>query len=259
MVNHVRCLLLNLDGTGFQPGIPGEEFVDPSFRALTLPPALKNLRRFVFGPDPDRVMLNYRLCQIMTMIHSCELADFITALDPRITYWPPRPAGSFDKNAFGTTVLQTAGAPANLYVQGPRRLTAMSQLLYAWEVSVVDNANVSVRRLTTPFDEQTVPYTSAAGLSSQVQLTGSPLLAVFNPVPGAVWVIRSIARPAYGPEDVVIAVDHAMSLTGYDDLFAGDEPYRTFGNLWTSQVGVPYRLGALALALAYRCDTLRTQ
>jgi hypothetical protein len=257
VINHVRCLLLNITGIGFQPGIPGEEYVDPDFRALNLPPRLATIRRFLFGQNPDRAMLNYRLRQIMTILHSCELVDHVLALDPRITYWPPRTSSSFNKADFKTTVVQTAGAPANLYVQGPQQLTSSDKLVFGWIVSVIDSTTVRVQQLMPPFNEIENWYETTAGLSSQIALPGSPLLVMFNPVTGGQWFVESLARSAVNLEDAVAAADKVMSADMYDELFGGAKPYMTFGNLWSLQRAFPYKVGAFALALAYRCEALR--
>ena len=42
--------------------------------------------------------------------------------------------------------------------------------------------------------------------------------------------------------------------SGY--LFHGDEPYKTFRNLWFKHPHMPYRLGAALAAYVYRLDSL---
>src|SRR5690606_37703460 len=83
MINHVRTLLLGLPGAaspGYQTA--GEEFVDPTFQPVALPTYLAAVRRTLFGVDPDRLMLNYRLKQLLEVIHATELAEYVTFLDP---------------------------------------------------------------------------------------------------------------------------------------------------------------------------------
>jgi hypothetical protein len=82
-------------------------------------------------------------------------------------------------------------------------------------------------------------------------------LVMFNPVTGGQWFVESLARSAVNLEDAVAAADKVMSADMYDELFGGAEPYMTFGNLWSLQRAFPYKVGAFALALAYRCEALR--
>jgi hypothetical protein len=86
VLNHVRTLLLNM-----APGsavYPGEEAVPSAFRPLALPTYLQAIRAKLFGTDPDKAMMNYRLRQYMTILHATQLEKYVTALDQRITYLP---------------------------------------------------------------------------------------------------------------------------------------------------------------------------
>src|SRR5512137_2784346 len=87
MINHARTLLLNKDGNK-RPGADFylEEFVDPSFRALSYSQELTELRAVLVGRSPDDGYLNFRLRQYMTLLDSTEFVSYVTALDKRITY-----------------------------------------------------------------------------------------------------------------------------------------------------------------------------
>jgi hypothetical protein len=87
MINHARALLLNVSSESYKPGTLGEEYI-PTYTPLKLPTFLHVPHRIIFGTDPDRVFLNYRAAELMRLLHQTELAEFIYALDNRVTYWP---------------------------------------------------------------------------------------------------------------------------------------------------------------------------
>lgn len=87
MINHARTLLLNVNSATHMPGTLGEEYVPP-YTAIKLPAFLQLPYKIIFGTNPDRVFLNYRAAEIMRLLHQTELAEFVYALDPRVTYWP---------------------------------------------------------------------------------------------------------------------------------------------------------------------------
>jgi hypothetical protein len=183
MINHVRTLLLNADGSkAFPPDYPGEEFVDPDFRVLALPGPLKLVRSCLFSPTPDRAMINYRLRQLLSLVHSCELEEFVTAPDPRVTYWPTHNTDVFDRAAFGTTIKRVVG-DGDLYVQGSADLVAVSQLLHRWQVSVRYDGTVSVDRQTEPLGQDVYEYTLTGGLSQALPLAGTPQTFYFRETP----------------------------------------------------------------------------
>ena len=90
MINHVRTLLLNRGPDGYSPAHdPGEEVVPP-YHPRQLQGTLATAHQFLFGLQPDRLFLNFRLAQIMGWLHASDLAEQVFVLDNRITY-PPQP------------------------------------------------------------------------------------------------------------------------------------------------------------------------
>jgi hypothetical protein len=87
MINHARTLLLNIPSTRYQPGTLGEEYI-PQYYPVDLPSYLLLPQRILFGTNPDKVFLNFRAHELLSFIHQTELAEFVYALDPRVTYWP---------------------------------------------------------------------------------------------------------------------------------------------------------------------------
>lgn len=119
MINHARTLLLNMPSA--YSAIRAEtaaEYVPPAFSPIALTSPLRTLRRLLFGSDPDARFLNLRVRELMGYIHQTELAEFVYALDPRVTYWPVQEAEFFDSTKKILTVTQIKGQPRRLTVTG---------------------------------------------------------------------------------------------------------------------------------------------
>lgn len=85
MINHARTLLMN---SASAPISPGEEYILDTYVPFKLPRYLQNVWNVLYGDKLERKDLNYRTRQLITFLHSTELVKYVTALDPRITYWP---------------------------------------------------------------------------------------------------------------------------------------------------------------------------
>ena len=88
MINHLRTLLLNRDGSAAAPPeTPGEEYVSPDYKAVAMPQALSGLLASLFGTSPDRVFLNARLRQFLSLMRVCRLDGPIPPdNDTRLSY-----------------------------------------------------------------------------------------------------------------------------------------------------------------------------
>jgi len=117
MINHARTLLLNVDSRTYMPDVLGEEYI-PAYRAAILPTYLTTARKLLFGSAPDRVFLNFRAQELLSFIHRTELAEFVYALDPRVTYWPKNQS-EFFRAKTTVTALKTVGTDeSRLYING---------------------------------------------------------------------------------------------------------------------------------------------
>ncbi len=250
MFNHARTLLLNDHGSNAPGyGLAGEEAVPLEFRAFVVPAFLASVRRVLFGSNPDRLMMNYRLRQFMAVLHSTELVEHVLELDPRITY-DPAATDLFEHN-FGITV---EGTDRPFFCSGtPGPDDSRGRLLFAWRVSIGSGNQVTVFRETVPPAEQTTTFTVEDGLSSPVTL-GQDLLCSFDPTAGNTWFVTATARPNRDLPAIVEALRNSVGGPYMTQLFGEVpvEPYKTFANLWNDHHALPYRLGGLLLAAVYR-------
>ena len=118
MINHARTLLLNIPANRTQMQDPGYEYIPDTFQPVVLPSSIQLLRRALFGAKPDNYFLNIRARELLGYIHETELAEYIYALDPRVTYWPPTAANFFDTAKARVTIVQTRGEPRRLNFGG---------------------------------------------------------------------------------------------------------------------------------------------
>lgn len=117
MINHARTLLLNVDGDGNgYSSEPGAEYIPPDFQAQTLG-SLGAVYRILFGSNPDSVFLNYRARQLMNLIHSTDLVDYVLALDSRITY-DTTPIDEFFYDLFQVQVAPYSSTAGDLVLIG---------------------------------------------------------------------------------------------------------------------------------------------
>ena len=261
MVNHGRTLLLNLDGAT-HPGstYPGEEYVSPDYKPIRLPPALSTMRDLLLGIGSDRALVNYRLRQLMALVHSTELGDYLTALDPRITYWPIRDQRLFNLATFGATIRQLSGS-TNWTVNVVGSTAAPQETRRAvdsWDVQLLTATSVRLSHRLDPFETFDLVFSVTDGVSSLIQIPNTPYSLRLVPGTGTLpsWAIDFIVRPATEIRDIYLAVQEGYGL-GLD-IFGLGEPYDTLRGLWDhAAVSLPYRLGAVVVAWIYRADEIR--
>lgn len=259
MINHLRTLLLNISSSDTPPpDYPGEEFVPADYIARTLTDGLKTVHQLLFGIVPDRTLLNFRLRELLGLLHTSELAEFVYALDPRVTYWPPLNNSLFDL-LDGPPVVVNVSGTKTLYVMGdPPPLVDSEKLYYSYLIEVIDATHVSVQPLTYAALPTVYVYSVSSGLSSLVPFPGSELEFRFESGLGSKWTATWVTYPNRTLTDVYHDLISNLTTDLVDDLFGvqPDEPLRTFKNLWLSSHYPPYRLGAVTLALGYQINNL---
>lgn len=252
MLNHARTLLLNIDGRN-TPGadFPGEEGVPLGYRPFVPPGYLAAVRSVLFGQNPDRMGMNYRLEQYMSVLHATELKEHVLALDDRISYVPGSPTSFADD--FGVTA---SGSPKVISFVGQYEADeTLGRLRQEWRVSVGNGGTATVLLITPPVRETQYDITVSNNISNDVPLDRG-LACNFDPTPGNFWYVTASARPSRGLPEIVEALRTSLSDTRLLPLFgaAPAEPYKTFKALWDSHPFLPYQLGGLLLATVYRSN-----
>ena len=263
MINHSRTLLLNVDGSGSgYSGQPGDEFIPPDYRQVVLPSYLSNIHRTLFGKNPDRIFMNYRVRQLLGLLHVTELAEFVAELDPRITY-DVLPYDQLFDDYFTGTIQPLTSNPQQLYIQGRIAPTdSVAKLQQQWLVAVISGSVCRVTRQTAPGSTVDVNYILTSGLSSAVPLHGASLSVKFDAGIGSQWFVRSAVRPGTDLATLMANVDSitedvTLELFGVGSPRGAGEPFKTFRNLFKLHPEMPYRMGGILLAFIYELDRLR--
>lgn len=255
MINHARTLLLNRDGADRPlPDFFLEELVEASFSAVSLPQFLRSVHTVLIG-NSDNALANYRLRQYMKILHSTEFAEYVTALDPRVTYVNEK---DMLATPFGPSYAALNGSPVALYFAGA--VDSAQRLAHDWVVEVMDNVTVRSTYLQEP-KEASVVVGSSSGLTDLIPMVGQPgfkiRLGSDTPLPvGAKWDVRFFTQPR---EDVAntFARLERLSETTLAALFPRRDPFNVFRELWKKHFMLQYKMSGLLLAYVYHAEEAR--
>lgn len=270
MINHLRTLLVNADGGVFRhPEAPGEEYTPPNYRTVTLPQPLQRVRRFLFGSDPDRWMLNYRLREFMNILHRPETDKFTRTFDARTTYTAAsQRLGDFQ---FGISTEMVGGEIADLaiysglgdddvfFVFGEQeRDTRQGRLRSAWRVAL--HAPIVLETRVGPLHRDEQANQLVQGLSPNMALPLSGLFIRYNEATiGTVWRVDSIVPPSQSLGQIAAELRLRLTDEELTELFKGGGDMQTFRNMWVNAAELPRQLAGLLLALAWRTEAYRTR
>lgn len=262
MINHARTLLINVAGTTSQRQDAGEEYIPPEFAPVTLPSYLLSARRLLLGASPDRYFLNFRVRELMRYLHQTELADYVYALDPRVTYWPEQSVPTLLKDEHKTVELITGPADTQLFFTGQLVAdNARGRCLNEIVASVVSDGPDVVLRIEQPGRSAIDNVlTVVNNLSDAVPFGQTGLqVRISKPTPGSLWRVTTVAKPASAITGVlplleIIGEPTLLELFG---VLTTTEPYATFKNLWADNKTPVYRLCGFTLAMIYRTDEVR--
>jgi len=150
MINHARTLLLNTPAKRAHARDAGYEYISPDYKRVELSSVLKTIQTLLFGANPDQRFLNFRALELLSYIHQTELAEYIYALDPRVTYWP-RAKANF-QIAPPIAVTQVTGRHRQLSAAGSfsaTNATPIAQRQYFVSLTTDDQATTLTEALLT--------------------------------------------------------------------------------------------------------------
>ena len=256
MINHVRTLLLNQDGSK-RPMTTffGEECVPELFRPVVLPAELMTVRRALLGSNPDTAGLNYMLWQYVRILHSTEFEDYVYALDTRVTYlhtktlvdFPFGPAADNNGDA-----LQFQGAPGLGGSDG--------KLQESWKIEQLSQGSYRLTNMHTgQVSTEVVDVTD--GVTDFMPIPGHSgyLVRVFvTLVDTGLWHVTYTSKPQATLDPTARAGQlNSIGVAVKLALFPAREPFKTFVELWEQEARFAYKMSGVLLALVYRTEELR--
>ncbi len=269
MVNHARTLLLNTAAKESNaPAYYMREWIDPEFVPVTLTTGLQTIRSILFDKNPDELLLNYRARQYMKCLHACELEEYVTQLDSRITYYTEhfsffKPFITWTPQRHGTTTTKST----DFSIVGDYTAPVSGRMHRQWEISFEDkntfvaSINNGQTRLTTT---GSVSYTD--GRSEPLQLPGTDLKFTVSELPLTVdinnqakVVLDAVAEPATTLSDVLIRLQQTPSAVRQElfNNFSEEQPWVTFRNCFEAHYNPIMRLSAAVIAYIYKLEQLR--
>lgn len=244
MINHYRTALLNISGNNW-PGLtyPGEELVDPMFRQKPVSGYASTVHRLIFGENPDRAYLNYRLRQLTTIWHDGMLHEAVTAKDSRVTYWPPQ----FASPMVGYGVIKIDGinnvfASDYFVFSVPFADDKLGRSQFILDLAVSGSSCDVV-------DERTGDRYTVTTEGSYFNLLNNIKISLGN----GHYRATAFLKPA---KDMGQVLADCESLIGSDVelwLFSGKEDLK---QLWRRSDSLADKMGALSLALAIEMDKI---
>lgn len=256
MINHARTLLMNVNGAS-RPAATFflEEYIPSNFEAYELTSSLQDVYNVLFGSDADNVFRNYRAWQYMHVLHSTEFVQYVTDLDPRVTYLNDRSVIDASQAASIEPLnLLTTG---DLFEVGRVEVTpSVSQMLPSWQLEVLSALYVRTINEKSGRQLDTV-VTITDGLTNVIPMAGQTnygvRISATSSLPvGAKW---RITKPVFPDADLAqLAANLETVESSLNQLFGVTEPYKTFKELWNKHALLTYRLSGALLAFIYRVE-----
>jgi hypothetical protein len=252
MLNHMRTLLLGLKGPIDEDAtLPGSVYV-PVYQPPEMSETLHHIRGILFGSSPDYDGLLYRCTQYMRIMHVTPYKEYMTALDPRITYM-------FDATDLADASYGTQVTGKGLTINGDWTTAgANGRALTRWTVvGQGDPGLASSIIIVNDTTEETEEYATDAVKT----LPGSTLVCAFDaPVEsGQVWYITHRARIQPDLSTVWTQLK-ALDSDILTEVFGSaplPEPYLSYYNLFKKSKFMPLSLAGFLYAYCYRLEYLR--
>jgi hypothetical protein len=176
MVNHLRCLLLNLPAS---PDAPGEEFVESSFQARLLDASQAALRGAVFPQPFGRPYLNFIATALTRLAYDSIFRDSLLALDSRMLLSDPAvDAAGF---ASGATI-QKINSADSVRVTGTLAADTTNGIFTrTWVITKVSDTQIGVwDGLTGQTSTATLTFTGNVSSPVSIEVRSSLQLRLFD-------------------------------------------------------------------------------
>jgi len=257
MPNMARTLLRNVDGDTAQTVGLFAKYVPPYYRAVPLSSGLLTVRRALFGSNPDQDGLDLMVWRYMRILHSTEYSDWLTALDPRITY---DGLESVLDVAYGPTVSRDSAAFQ--FTGDPGLGGASGRLRAAW---TIEQLSLGVYRITELSSRRSETYSVALsdGMTEFMAMPGYTAYKVriqTGLLTDSQWSVTYLSRPGPEMDPINRAVQASnIGIEAYTELFPSREPFKLFKQLWEQHSLFPYKMSGYLLALIYRTEEIRSR
>ena len=255
MLNKVRTLLMNRGREGHDLRLPGEEYIPADFVRRVQPVWLRRIYARLFGANPDRLFINYRMRQLMQLIHATPLSEFVAADVADLTYLPFR--DELNDSLFRQIVTPVGAA----YLHGTHTADeARGQTEYDWTVSRTEGGvRVTSNIPVTTYVDSAVTFTG--GLSNVIPLIPKQLTTSFRTAAeGFSYRVRSTVRPS---ADIATVLTTAFNgAEGLDTLHVFNPSIAAeqamYYDIWTKHPQFAMRYAAVCMAISNFTETQET-
>lgn len=262
MYNHARTLLLNQSPSRFQPGLPGYELIDATFRPQALTPGLRAAWEALYGRAPEDVFLLTRTARYIAVLHGSRCRPLIEALDPRFTYavaqsriWDAAP---------GTETSKLPGTDDPIYVFGNQDVDYVNgRARWEWRIRITASDAATVQLLNgSEAVEQTISIGSG-GLAVPFPLPGSGLQARVTPGVGNGWTVRHTALWNGDSPAEILERLRSSGDAAFREVFrrgtpdGNQEPWEELAAIWSDHPDDLEKLGAYLTGFILAAEALR--
>lgn len=260
MINHVYTILRATPTYSLSAEYPGDVYVPPRYIPSILSRYMRQLRTVLFGVEADGLFTNYRVRQLLSILESTDLRDFLKYYDSRITYQLNKdtvPTTFFTPSVTGDTyAYNLLGEPAAPDVLG------ISHYRFTAEIA---NNDIIVSREGRYPTSTTQELVITAG-SSQVIPADPTGYGINYVVPGPAQtqtqspriVVDIYLEPQKSLAELVNDL-RQLPADVFPQLFGltNAEPYATFRNCWYDSPELAYQLSGVVLAYVGRVTELQ--
>lgn len=258
MINHARSLILNVSPADRpEVGTFGEEYIPTDYKVLDYAGPLNRIRGKLVGTAGDPLYENYRLMQLMSLLHANQYSEeLVLSLDDRYTYRPFSP--SFMDFDASIEVEEVDAKNLQLTASGdPESDETVGKSLYRWTVRTEAGPQLWTKEaIINQWRQHDVIITGTD--VSPVELENGVILQVSIPsgswTAGAEWLVTSMARPV---QDIGFKIDvlNGLGVRTVEDLFQSAP--KQFRTLWYEGISLVDQLGGVLGAFVYAAENIR--